>query len=142
MRSFTRIAYCMQMTISLLVPSAWAENGAPNANSHWRDAKTGWCLSIADVSKPLSGSDECTNFTGSLRTTGPVSGYVCAEQKTIGIFAAISESDNSIKPDFFVGSYAAESIELQYCTRISNDWPPEFNCETEMKFVPVAACDP
>lgn len=119
-----------------------AADGDLKPQSFWRNAQHGWCLSIKDLSEPLAGSDECASFSGSLKTTGPVSGYACSEQKTIGFFAAISKSDNSIKPDFFVGTYAAEAIEVQYCMRISNDWPPEFNCETAMKFVPVAACDP
>jgi hypothetical protein len=33
-----------------------------------------------------------------------------------------------------VGRYDAEAISVQYCNRISNDWPPEYDCENGMTF--------
>ena len=140
---FTHSKHVLRLLLfGLLVTPVLAADGDLKPQSHWRNAQHDRCLTVGDLSKPLAGSDECASFSGSLGKTGPVSGYACAKQKTIGFFTSIAESDNAIKPDFFVGSYTDQSIDVQYCTRISNDWPPEFNCQNAMKFLPVATCNP
>lgn len=130
------VVYC------LAASPVHAAEGELKPQSHWRNGELNRCLTIGDVSKPLTGSDECSSFSGTFGKSEPVAGYACAEQKTIGFFAAFKESDNSIKPDFFLGSYSPQSIFVQYCVRISNDWPPEFSCQKMAKFEPVTACDP
>jgi hypothetical protein len=100
------------------------------------------CLEISEISKPISGSDECVQISGSLSRTGPITGYACEEQSTLGFFGSIKASDNSIKPEMFVGGYNAEGVNVQYCIRLSNDWPPEYNCEHSITFKPVSTCAP
>jgi hypothetical protein len=70
-----------------------------------------------------------------------MSGYACPRGSIINLFSGI-ESDNSIGPDIFMGTYDAASLTLQYCTRLSNDWPPEYNCEHSIKFEHVTSCNP
>ena len=122
-----------------MTASAFAKNSLP-LKSLSQDARFRGCLEISDISKPLPGSDECVQISGSLG--GPIAGYACEEQSTIGFFTNIKSSDNSIRPDFFVGTYKADAIYLQYCPRMSNDWPPEFDCGTLITFKPVSTCAP
>ena len=118
-----------------------AKNVLPS-KSLWHETRTGWCLEISEISQPFPGSDECVHISGSLSKTGPVTGYACQEQSTIGFFASIKASDNSIKPELFIGTYNAEALNVQYCARVSNDWPPEYSCGTGMTFKPVSSCGP
>ena len=59
----------------------------------------------------------------------------------MNLFAGI-ESDNSIGPDIFIGNYSSQSISTKYYTRLSNDWPPDYNCENSSKFDHVISCGP
>ena len=68
-------------------------------------------------------------------------GYACKRESEIGFFTGL-QTDNSIRPDIFIGRYTSSTIRLQYCTRLSNDWPPEYNCENEMTFNSVSSCKP
>jgi hypothetical protein len=70
-----------------------------------------------------------------------MSGYACPQDSKINLFAGI-ESDNSIGPDVLIGTYHSESILVQYCTRLSNDWPPEYTCAHSIKFDHVTSCRP
>jgi hypothetical protein len=124
-------------TLMLATPCVAKNSDLPG--SKWQDAKLG-CLAIEKVSDPLSGSDECAQISGSLEKRGPMTGYACEQQSTIGFFAVIGESDNAIRPEFFVGSYMADTISVQNCFRVSNDWPPEFNCEAKAEFKKVSEC--
>ena len=141
MKSTVWASLAVSAVITLAATASGVAENALAAKSLWHDARLG-CLEIGDVSKPLPGSNECVQFTGSVGKTGPISGYACGEQATIAFFSAFKESDNSIKPDFFVGSYGAKAISVQYCVRVSNDWPPEYNCESAAAFKPVAKCPP
>ena len=133
------------VTVAAISVTTTASSLAKNAllpKSLWHETRFGWCLEISEISKPFPGSDECVQISGSLSRTGPITGYACEGQSTIGFFAAIKASDNSIKPDLFVGSYNAEAVNVQYCARASNDWPPEYNCESRITFKPVSSCGP
>jgi hypothetical protein len=70
-----------------------------------------------------------------------MSGYACASGSIINLFSGI-EGDNSIGPDILIGRYDSESMEMQYCFRKSNDWPPDYDCEHSIKFDRVTNCDP
>ena len=110
--------------------------------SIWYEKQNNWCLTIDKVSEPLQGSDECLQITGSRNRSNPIAGYLCEQQRTIGFFANITESDNSIKPDFFVGTFTSEAIDLQYCYRPNNDLLLEFDCTNSMKFTKADKCPP
>ena len=114
----------------------------PPLHSLWRETQHyGWCLEITGILEPLPGSGDCIQISGSLNKGGLVSGYACTRGSIINFFSGI-ESDNSIGPDILIGTYDSESLSIQYCTRLSNDWPPDYNCEHGMKFDHVTSCNP
>jgi hypothetical protein len=113
----------------------------PAPHTLWRETQHhGWCLEITGISGPLPGSDDCVQISGSWKDS-LISGYACAKGSEINLFAGVG-GDNSIGPDIFLAKYGSESMLVQYCTRLSNDWPPEYNCENSIKFDRVASCDP
>jgi hypothetical protein len=143
MKRTSRVIFITLAAISAMTAAmpSLAKNALP-PKSLWHETRTGWCLEISEVSKPFPGSDECVPISGSLSQTGPITGYACQDQSTIGFFASIKASDNSIKPELFVGTYNAEALNVQYCVRASNDWPPEYSCGTGMTFKAVSTCEP
>jgi hypothetical protein len=113
----------------------------PQLHSLWRETQHyGWCLEITGILQPLPGSDDCVQISGALNKGSLISGYACDEGSTINLFGGI-ESDNSIGPDIFIGTYDSKSIVTQYVL-VSNGWPPEYNCEHSIKFDHVASCNP
>ena len=115
----------------------------PPLHSRWRDPQHyGWCLEITGISEPLPGSNDCVQVSGSLNGgTGLVSGYACARGSMINLFSGI-ESDNSVGPDILLGRYSPDHITVQYCARVSNDWPPDYNCAISIKLDRVQSCNP
>jgi hypothetical protein len=128
--------------ILFMVTAPCMAQDLPQLHSLWRETGSyGWCNEITKVSEPLPGSDDCVQVAGSLNKGSLISGFACTEGSEINLFGGI-ESDNSIGPDIFIGTYSPESIVAQYCTRLSNDWPPDYNCEHSIKFDHVTSCGP
>jgi hypothetical protein len=142
MRSKTGVKLFAAATIALAATAPCLADIDLTPHSLWHENKRGMCLEIGEISKPLPGSDECVQISGAIRKARPVAGYACARQSTIGFFANIGESDNSIRPEFYVGTYRADAIKVQYCVRTSNDWPPEYNCNNEIELKRVNSCPP
>ena len=142
MRNFASVVFVAISLTVLAMASPCDAKSALRPQSIWYEPKIGGCLVIDKVSEPLSGSDECVQISGSRSKTGPVTGYACERQRSMGFFAAIAESDNDIKPDFFVGTFSQDRLDLNYCTRISNDLPPDFNCKNSVTFKSVGSCPP
>jgi len=112
----------------------------PALNSKWREQQHGICLEITQVSDPLPGPAGCAQIAGRIKDDLMI-GYACKSGSEISFFTGL-QTDNSIKPDIFIGRYSAEAIIAQYCTRISNDWPPEYDCKNKMTFKSVSSCTP
>jgi hypothetical protein len=113
----------------------------PALNSKWREARRGSCFEIMQISDPFPGSAGCVQIAGRMNESDLIMGYACSRGSEIGLFSGL-QTDNSIRPDIFVGQYDADTMNVQYCTRISNDWPPEYNCDNKMTFNSVMSCDP
>lgn len=114
----------------------------PASNTHWRETTQGLCLEISQVSEPFPGPAGCAQIGGRMNELGDLMiGYACTGGSEISFFSTI-QTDNTIKPDIFIGTYSAEAITAQYCTRLSNDWPPEYNCERAVTFSKVDSCKP
>jgi hypothetical protein len=114
----------------------------PALNSQWRETQRGSCFEITQISGPFPGSAGCVQIAGRMNELGDLLiGYVCKSGSEISFFSGL-QTDNSIKPDIFIGQYNSTAITVQYCARISNDWPPEYNCENEMTFKSVSSCKP
>ncbi len=118
---------------------SFAENPF-SAPTFWLEKKLGLCLAIDKASGPLPGSDECVQISGSRSKRNPVTGYFCEEQGTVGFFSNFAASDNSVRPEFFVGGHRGGTLTLQYCVRPSNDPEIEFNCETSLTFESADKC--
>ena len=112
----------------------------PALNSKWREQQHRTCLEIAQVSDALPGPAGCAQIAGRIKDDLMI-GYACKSGSEISFFSGL-QTDNSIKPDIFIGRYSPEAIVAQYCTRISNDWPPEYDCKNEMTFKSVSSCTP
>jgi len=129
-------------TILVTVTAPCMAQDYPPLHSLWRETQHyGWCLEITGILEPLPESDDCIQISGSLNKRGLISGYACARDSVINFFSGI-ESDNSIGPDILIGTYDTESLSIQYCTRLSNDWPPDYSCEQSIKFDHVTSCGP
>ena len=102
----------------------------PSLNSQWRETQRGSCFEISQISEPFPGNATCAQIAGRMNERDLMIGYACKTGSEISFFSGL-QTDNSIKPDIFVGQYNSEAITVQYCSRISNDWPPEYNCEIE-----------
>jgi hypothetical protein len=114
----------------------------PGLNSQWRETLRGSCFEITQVSGPPPGSAGCVQIAGRMNESADLMiGYACKRGSEIGFFTGL-QTDNSIRPDIYVGQYTSEAILVQYCTRISNDWPPEYNCENAATFKKVSSCKP
>jgi hypothetical protein len=113
----------------------------PPLNSQWRETQRGSCFEISQISDPFPGYANCAQIAGRMNERDLMIGYACKTGSDISFFSGL-QTDNSIKPDIFVGRYDAQAITVQYCTRISNDWPPEYNCENRMTFKRVNSCKP
>ena len=114
----------------------------PALNSQWRETQRGSCFEFTQISDPFPGSAGCVQIAGRMNELGDLMiGYACKSGSEISFFSGL-QTDNSIKPDIFIGKYNSAAITVQYCTRISNDWPPEYNCENEMTFKRVNSCKP
>ena len=132
---------CAVVAILITVTAPCMAQDFPPVHSLWRETtRFGWCLQITGISEPLPGSDDCVQVSGSLNR-GLISGYACARECIISLFAGI-EGDNSIGPDILIGNYNSESITSKYCARVSNDWPPDYDCENSIKFDHVTSCGP
>ena len=68
-------------------------------------------------------------------------GYACKSESEISFFSGL-QTDNSIKPNIFIGRYSAEAIIAQSCFRPTDDWPPDYNCKNEMTFKSISSCKP
>jgi hypothetical protein len=113
----------------------------PPLNSQWRETQRGWCFEISQISDPFPGDAGCVQIAGRMNEHDLMIGYACKTESDISFFSEL-QTDNSIKPNIFVGQYSSDAITVQYCTRISNDWPPEYNCKKEMAFKRVSSCKP
>jgi hypothetical protein len=114
----------------------------PALNSQWRETQRESCFEISQISNPLPGAAGCAQIAGRMNDLGDLMiGYACTRGSEISFFSGI-QTDNSIKPDIYIGTYNAEAIRVQYCTRISNDWPPEYDCGNMMTFTSVSSCKP
>jgi hypothetical protein len=113
----------------------------PPLNSQWRETQRGSCFEISRISDPFPGSADCVQIAGRMNERDLMIGYACKAGSDISFFSGL-QTDNSIKPDVFVGRYDLDAIEVQYCTRVSNDWPPEYNCKSRMTFKRVSSCKP
>jgi hypothetical protein len=113
----------------------------PALNSQWRETQRGSCFEITQISDPFPGSPGCAQIAGRMNERDLIIGYACKRGSEISFFSGL-QTDNSIRPDVFIGQYNSESITVQYCTRISNDWPPEYNCENKMVYQNVTSCKP
>lgn len=134
------IAIAMACSSVAISPSL--ADDLPTANTHWLDTAQKRCLEISQVSEPLPGPAGCAQIGGRMNELGDLMiGYACKAGSEISFFSGI-QTDNSIKPDIFIGTFGAEAITVQYCTRLSNDTPPEYNCETSMTFKKVSSCKP
>src|SRR5262245_49304669 len=104
----TRRAHRMKYTGAAILTMIMAPCMAadlPQLHSAWRETQYyGWCLEITGISQPLPGSADCVQVSGSLNNGGLLSGYACDNGSTINLFGGI-ESDNSIGPDIFIGTY-------------------------------------
>ena len=133
-------AVIVEMTFLGAATTASLADDFPALNSKWREQQHGTCLEITQVSDPLPGPAGCAQIAGRIKDDLMI-GYACKSGSEISFFTGL-QTDNSIKPDIFIGRYSAEAIVAQYCTRISNDWPPEYDCKNEMKFKSVSSCTP
>ena len=95
----------------------------PPLNSQWRETQRGSCFEISQISDPFPGYANCAQIAGRMNERDLMIGYACKTGSDISFFSNL-QTDNSIKPDIFVGRYDAEAITVQYCARINNDWPP------------------
>ena len=134
---------CTIAAILVIIAAPCMAQDFPSLHSLWRETQhLRWCFEITSISEKLPRSDNCVQIAGSLKGAGSlISGYACSTGSIINLFSGI-ESDNAIGPDVLIGRYSSEKIELQYCTRMSNDWPPDYNCETSIRFDRVTSCDP
>ena len=133
--------YASALAVTLLTTPCIAQE-LPSVHSLWRETQYfNWCFEITGISEPLPGSNDCVQVTGLLEQSLILSGYACMRDSRINLFKEVS-ADNSIGPDIFLGRYSSESMLLQHCTRMTNDWPPEYNCEHSIKFDQVASCTP
>ena len=133
---------CAVVTILITVAAPCMAQEFPSPRSLWRETQYyGWCLEITGVSESLPGTDDCVQISGSINKAGLISGYACARGSIMNFFSGI-KNDNSIGPDIFIGTFDPDSVLVQYCTRLSNDWPPEYNCERHIKFEHVTSCSP
>lgn len=144
MPHFSNVVLGGTAAIVLAVASPCFAENVLHPQSFWHEQRTGWCLEISKISDPLPGSDECVQISGSRGKNAPFTGYACDRQRSLGIFISIRQSDNSINnsitPDFLSGTYSKDKLELSYCTRISNDWPPEYDCRNGMTFKNAGSC--
>jgi hypothetical protein len=113
----------------------------PPLNSQWRETPGGRCFEISQISDPFPGYANCAQIAGRMNVHDLMIGYACKTLSEISFFSNL-QTDNSIKPDIYLGRYDADAIRVQYCTRISNDWPPEYNCEKKITFKRVNSCKP
>ena len=129
----------MSILTAAAIPSL--ADDLPPLNSQWRETQRGSCFEISQISDPFPGYANCAQIAGRMNERDLMIGYACKTGSDISFFSGL-QTDNSIKPDIFVGRYDAQAITVQYCTRISNDWPPEYNCEYGMTFKRVDSCKP
>ena len=108
--------------------------------SFWLDKKQGTCLSVEKSTGPLPGSKECIQISGLRSLMNPLAGYFCEEQNTVSFFSNFGDTDNDIRPEFYIGHYVNKMITAQYCFRPSNDMELEFNCKNEVVFESVDTC--
>ncbi|TRC93235.1 hypothetical protein FJV76_11510 [Mesorhizobium sp. WSM4303] len=133
-------AVIVEMTFLGAAMTASLADDLPALNSKWREQQRGTCLEITRISDALPGPAGCAQVAGRMNDDLMI-GYACKSGSEISFFSGL-QTDNSIKPDIFIGRYSAEAIVAQYCTRISNDWPPEYDCKNEMTFKSVGSCTP
>ena len=112
----------------------------PALNSKWREPEGGACLEITKISDAFPGPAGCAQIAGRMNDDLMI-GYACKSGSEISFFSGL-QTDNSIKPDIFIGRYSAEAIIAQYCTRVSNDWPPDYDCKNKLTFKSVSSCTP
>ena len=117
------ISVIVEMTFLGAATTASLADDLPALNSKWREAQRGTCLEITQISDALPGPAGCAQIAGRIKDDLMI-GYACKSGSEISFFTGL-QTDNSIKPDIFIGRYSAEAIIAQYCTRISNDWPPD-----------------
>ena len=135
-------AFVIEMALlgAMMTPSLADE--LPALNSRWRETQRGWCFEISQISDPLPGSAGCVPIAGRMGGMGDLMiGYACKRDSEISFFTNL-QTDNSIKPDIFIGQYSSDALNLQYCVRMSNDWPPDYNCENRMTFKVASDCKP
>ena len=133
--------YAAAAILVTLTTSCMAQDFPP-LHSRWRDPQHyGWCIEITGISEPLPGSNDCVQVLGSLNGGRLVSGYACARGSMINLFSELG-GDNSIGPDIFLGRYGFNNLTIQYCARLSNDWPPDYKCENSVKLDRAPSCDP
>jgi hypothetical protein len=114
----------------------------PTLNSRWQETQRGSCFEISQISVPFPGSAGCVQIAGRMNELRDlVIGYACKSGSEISFFSGL-QTDNSIKPDIFIGKHSSNEIIVQHCTRVSNDWPPEYNCDSQMTFNRVISCKP
>jgi hypothetical protein len=139
MNRFASALLAFTATLLSMTGPSFAKNPF-TAPTFWHEKKQGWCLSIDKAPGPLQGSDECVQISGSMSKRDPITGYYCEEQGTVGFFSDFAASDNSIRPEFYVGRYTDSAMTLQYCFRPSNDPELEFDCKNVVTFESADKC--
>ncbi|MBA1144089.1 hypothetical protein [Mesorhizobium neociceri] len=134
------ISAIVEMTFLGAATTASLADDLPALNSKWREQQRGTCLEITRISDALPGPAGCAQIAGRMKDDLMI-GCACKSGSEISFFTGL-QTDNSIKPDIFIGRYSAEAIIAQFCTRSSNDWPPEYDCKNEMTFKSVSSCKP
>lgn len=133
-------AVIVEMALLGAATTASFADDLPALNSKWREPQRGTCFEITQISDALPGPAGCAQIAGRMND-GLMIGYACKSGSEISFFSGL-QTDNSIKPDIFIGRYSPEAIVAQYCTRTSNDWPPDYDCKNEMTFKSVSSCKP
>jgi hypothetical protein len=133
-------AVIVEMVFLGAATTASLADDLPALNSKWLEAKGGTCLEITQISEALPGPAGCAQIAGRMND-GLMIGYACKSGSEISFFSGL-QTDNSIKPNIFIGRYSAEAIIAQSCFRPTDDWPPDYNCKNEMTFKSVGSCKP
>ena len=131
----------IEMTLLAAATTPSLADELPALNSQWRETQRGACFQIDQISDPLPGPNGCAQIAGRMNQGDLMIGYACKQGSEISFFSGL-QTDNSIKPEIYIGQYNSGAISVQYCARFSNDWPPEYNCENKMTFNSVSSCKP
>jgi hypothetical protein len=141
MKKALMTAVVIELACLSAAPTISFANDLPALNSQWRETQRGSCFAITQVSDPLPGSGACVQIAGRMNERDLMIGYACERGFEISFFSNL-QTDNSIKPDIYIGQYSSGTIDVYHCVRASNDPVPEYNCENRSTFKNVSSCTP